>query len=44
MDLLVALRVAYTRPTVGQHCIVGNGILSEVFAGLLNYQMIKETG
>jgi len=30
----VALRVAYTRPSVGHHCIVGNGMLSRVFVGL----------
>jgi hypothetical protein len=30
----VALRVAYTRPIVGQQCIVGNGMLSRVFVGL----------
>jgi hypothetical protein len=34
IGLLVALRVAYTRPSVGQHCIVGNGMLSRVFVGL----------
>ena len=31
---VVALRVIYTRPTVGHHCIVGNGMLSRVFLGL----------
>ena len=31
---VVALRATYTPPTVGQHCIVGNGILSRVFLGL----------
>jgi hypothetical protein len=34
MGLLVALRVAYTPPTVGHHCIVGNGMLSRVSVGL----------
>jgi hypothetical protein len=34
MGLLVALRVAYTRLAVGQHRIVGNGMLSRVSVSL----------